>query len=412
MTADTASSPGLRGITVDSLRHGVVWLMMALSFIVFIEPAPCDLLFLIVLLLFATSGLRISVATIPLVLLLFLFLIGGLTSLIIKAPNQPESVQFIVISAYMAMASLFFAFYLAIDSERRSKLVGDGWIVGSVFATVFALIGAFDIAGTGSFMSLQGRGMGLFKDPNVYSTYVVLPAVLLFQRILVGTTRHPYLTALTLVFVLAGLFMSFSRGAWINFTTSALLLVLITFVLSQSASRRTRIVLVVASGIVIAGFLLSALLLNSQIRDLFLLRFNLVQYYDKGETGRFGSQLLSIPMLLVEPFGFGPLNFRNILYQDPHNVFINAFASYGWLGGLSYILLTISTFIVGARSLVKATPWQPMAIAAYCVFLTTTFQGVQIDTDHWRHYYWLLGLIWGLYAANLQASGTFRSTTA
>ncbi|NMD09314.1 MAG: hypothetical protein GYA66_15195 [Phyllobacteriaceae bacterium] len=30
-----------------------------------------------------------------------------------------------------------------------------------------------------------------------------------------------------------------------------------------------------------------------------------------------------------------------------------------------------------------------------------TFQGVQIDTEHWRHLYWMTGLTWGFFAASL-----------
>ena len=31
----------------------------------------------------------------------------------------------------------------------------------------------------------------------------------------------------------------------------------------------------------------------------------------------------------------------------------------------------------------------------FCAFIGTVIQGVQIDTDHWRHFYWMLGMIWG-----------------
>ena len=412
MTSEIATPSVLRGITVDSVRHGIVWLMMAVSFIVFIEPAPCDLLFFVALLLFVPSGLRVSIANIPLLLLLVGFLLGGLTSLIVKAPNQPESIQFVVTSTYMALTGIFFALYFSSETEWRSKLISDAWIVASVLATVLGLIGAFDIAGTGTLMSLYGRAMGLFKDPNVYSTYIILPALLLVQRILIGTSRHPYATILTLFFILAGLFMSFSRGAWINFIGSVVLLVVITFVLSTKPQHRMRIIFVVIAGVAVSTLLLFTLLLNEYVRELFVVRFSLVQDYDGGETGRFGNQLLSLPLLVVEPFGFGPLNFRNVLYQDPHNVFINAFASYGWLGGFSYLLLTIYTLVLGAKSLLRPAPWQPLAIAAYCVFLTTTLQGIQIDTDHWRHYYWLLGIVWGLHAATLQPDGYRRTFAA
>jgi O-antigen ligase len=85
--------------------------------------------------------------------------------------------------------------------------------------------------------------------------------------------------------------------------------------------------------------------------------------------------------------------------MDPHNVYLNAFSSYGWLGGVSYFLLIISTIIVGLKAVFTRTPWQHLSIVIFCPMLTTMLQGVQIDTDHWRHFYWLTGMMWGLYAA-------------
>ena len=119
-----------------------------------------------------------------------------------------------------------------------------------------------------------------------------------------------------------------------------------------------------------------------------------------GEFGRFGNQLNAIPMLLERPFGFGPLQFGQIFGLDPHNVYLNAFGSYGWLGGISYMLLILSTIIVGFKGVLIRTPWQGQTIALFCAFFATALQGVQIDTDHWRHFYWMLGLVWGFYAAS------------
>ena len=36
-----------------------------------------------------------------------------------------------------------------------------------------------------------------------------------------------------------------------------------------------------------------------------------------------------------------PRHFRYIFGEDPHNVFLNAFASYGWLGGVSFLTLIV-----------------------------------------------------------------------
>ncbi len=402
LQTSTLSSPSKIIVSADALRHAIVWLMMVSSFLVIVEPAPCDLLFLLAVVLFSVSGLSISTTALPLVALQLLFLLGGFTSLALVLYDT-KAILYIITSSYMVLSSIFFAFYLGKDTEKRTDLVVNGWTIGALIATVFGLIGAFDIAGTGSWMSLQGRAQGLFKDPNVYSTYVIFPGVILFQRLLIGKTQHVISTILMLLFILAGLFIAFSRGAYINFIGASAVVVLISFILSETVARRLRIVVIVLVGVVASVVLLSGLLLIEPVRDLFLERFSLVQSYDGGETGRFGNQLLSLPMLLVSPLGFGPIQFRHLFYQDPHNVFINAFASYGWLGGFSYLAVVISTLIVGVKSLISATRVQPTAIAAFAVFLSTVLQGVQIDTDHWRHFYWLMGIVWGLYAA--QASG-------
>jgi hypothetical protein len=83
-----------------------------------------------------------------------------------------------------------------------------------------------------------------------------------------------------------------------------------------------------------------------------------------------------------------------------HNAYINPFASYGWLGGISYFLLMISTITIGFKTELMRTPWQNWAIVVFCPLPATIFQGVQIDTDHWRHFYWMLGMMWGLFAAS------------
>ena len=46
------------------------------------------------------------------------------------------------------------------------------------------------------------------------------------------------------------------------------------------------------------------------------------------------------------------------------------------------------------------SPWQPAYIAVYCAFIGTAAESVLIDSDHWRHYFLLLGVIWGLMAVS------------
>ena len=389
------------GITLARLQAALVWLMFASSFYVIVEPAPCDVFFILLLGFFLTSGLTISTVEVPLVLYLLLYNLGGFFSFL-QVSDDSKAMMFVITSFYMAISAIFFAFYIAHDPLRRMAIVKNGFVVAAVIASLMGILGYFNVAGLGETFSLNWRAVSGFKDPNVFATYLLFPGVMLVQGFLLGTQRHKYISMVGLLLILTALFLAFSRGAWISFLVANALLVLFTLLLTPSTGMRRRIIVLTIIGVTTVAVLLVLLLSVAEVRELFLDRFTLVKQYDTGEKGRFGNQLNSIPMLLERPLGFGPTYFRILLGQDPHNVFINAFSSYGWLGGISYLLLIISTIMVGFKAVLMRTPWQNWAIVVFCPLLTTIFQGVQIDTDHWRHFYWMLGLMWGLFAASMQ----------
>ena len=295
---------------------------------------------------------------------------------------------------------MFLCFYVQTDTERRFAVFKNGYIIGAVIASIVGLIGYFNIGGTGPYLSPIFRAQGFFKDPNVLSTYLLLPAVLMIQDVMLGTRSHRFSRYLGLLIVVACLFLAFSRGAWMNLILSTLLTVAFTFTLTPSDKLRTRIILLAVGGIVLLAVMFAGLLSIDVVHKAFEDRATLAKDYDSGEFGRFSNQLNSIPILLERPLGFGPLQFGKHFGLDPHNVYVNAFSSYGWLGGISYILLILSTLIVGFRGVMIRTPWQGQTIALFCSFFATALQGVQIDTDHWRHFYWMLGLVWGFSAAS------------
>jgi hypothetical protein len=41
---------------------------------------------------------------------------------------------------------------------------------------------------------------------------------------------------------------------------------------------------------------------------------------------------------------------------------------------------------------------QELFFICYASFVPLAIEGIIIDTDHWRHFYLLLGLIWGMMA--------------
>jgi hypothetical protein len=168
----------------------------------------------------------------------------------------------------------------------------------------------------------------------------------------------------------------------------------LTFATASSSSERRRTVVVAVLCATLIVVSLSIILAIPSIREMALSRASLAQDYDVGEEGRFGNQLRAIPLLLDLQFGFGPLRFSHVFPQDPHNVFLSAFASFGWLGWLGFL-----TIYPGWVSTFRRSRLQPEIVALWSSLLPQILQGVQIDTSHWRHLFLMCGCLYGLAAA-------------
>jgi O-Antigen ligase len=388
-------------LTTAAIQNGSVWLLFASSFLVFIEPAPYEIFFALVTFLFIVTGLKFSAFILPLLLLLVLYNIGGGFSLL-HTMDKPQAVWFVIISLYMAVMGIVIACIFSEDAEKRLQIMKRGYLFAGVIASITGIMGYFDIAGTFEYFTRYGRAMGTFKDPNVFGTFLVLPIVYTAQAIILGTTRRVILSTFAVLIMIAGVFLSFSRGAWGVAFGALMLCILLSFITAPNRAMRVRVIVIALSGVALFIIMLAIALQFDSIRDTFEVRASLDQRYDVGENGRFGNQARAIPLLLDEPNGFGPYGFRDRFPEDPHNTFVNAFASYGWLGGISYLTLVVMTCIVGWTLVFKKTPWQRDSIAIWSTLFLLILQGMQIDTDHWRHFYVLVGLTWGLMLASLR----------
>ncbi len=396
--ADALRSP----LSLASLQSLALWVFIFSGWFVIFEPAPYELFFILALVMFIPAGLSVVPVTTPLIIFLVLYNLGGAIALI-PVFHDGKAVRFTAVSIYMAATSVFFAFLIAGDPLRHMATIRNAWILSAVVAAITGIVGYFNIHGMGGAWAPISRAQGTFKDPNVLSTYLIPPMVFIIQNFLLQRVKWRLISIAGLVIIAAGLFLAFSRGAWVSAAASIMLLFFLTFIVSPSVKARSRIVFIAVACAIAAAALVSFALSFEKVRAIFEIRAHLLQSYDAGATGRFGDQLRAVPMLLERINGFGPLQYHYYFGKDPHNVYLNAFASYGWLGGFGYLLLTLSTFWVAWRVVFTVSPWQHHAIAIACPLIFTMLQGVQIDTDHWRHFYLLLGLLWGLYAATVSA---------
>ncbi len=404
------AGPGARrtGLDWSILLNASVAIMMAFSSIVLIEPAPYEFLFTIALAVFVFGGGRVPVILLPLLVLSILYALGGFLSLMPHLGNTKATI-FTLVSAYLLITAVFFACYVSEQTERRMQLIQNGYIIAAAIGAVAGILGYFDVAGLGEVFSLYDRASGTTKDPNVLGTFLVPPTVFILLRFIKANgTAGPFSLGLLMLFS-GTILLCFSRGAWANAAGSVGLFLVLLLVATTSNALRWRVLILGTAAVLALAIGLSIALSIDEVREAFLSRFVLQKEYDLGETGRFGNQLRSIPLLLERPNGLGPLQFGKLFGEDPHNSFINAFSSYGWIGGISYLVLIIATWVIGWRLVFMQTPWQTTSIAVWCPTFFTTLQGIQIDTDHWRHLFLLVGLTWGLFAASIDYERRMRA---
>jgi O-antigen ligase len=123
-----------------------------------------------------------------------------------------------------------------------------------------------------------------------------------------------------------------------------------------------------------------------------------VQEYDGARLGRFARYIIGFQLAMEHPFGIGPLTFGQIYGEDTHNIWLKALMDYGWLGFASWLTMIVWTIAAGFRILFRERPWQPFLLCAWVTLVGHVALGTVIDTDHWRHFYILIGMVWGAVA--------------
>ncbi len=379
----------------NRLTGPLLWLTVASGGFVFIEPSPYEFCFLLLVWAVVVERLRVPpLLSVPIILLVILFNAGGILS-VLQAAHDFDAVRYMLISIYLTVTTIVIAMIVAADPVRYLATLRSAYVLAAVVVAALGIVGYF----SGSeLLTVNERARATFKDPNVYAPFLIFPALLLARDVLACPLRTALRAAIPLTVILIGILLSFSRAAWAHFIVSGAVLVYLMLVTSPSPVLRLRVMIGSIIGALAAAGLVVALLTLPEVGEMFELRAG-IQHYDDGTTGRFGTQIRSIPELMDRPLGYGPLQFPEYHGQAPHNVYLNAFSGYGWLGGVSYLTFVALTLWVGLRCAFVPVAWRPYHLAALATFVGVVLEGLVVDTDHWRHFFLLAGLLWGSAAA-------------
>jgi hypothetical protein len=398
-TAGDLSSSVTSAPRVVALQRALVWLAGASVAIVFIEPSPYELITLVAFVIFFATGLRLRLVFMPLLLLLVLLNVGYSIGAI-PFLEQSEVANWIATSWYMAVTVMFLAMVVSEDTAARLDMLRRGLIVGALIASIAGIAGYFNLVPGGhDLLTLYDRARGTFKDPNVLGAFLILPALFALQSVVSDSFRKSFRSAIALGIMALAILLAFSRAAWGGLAITSGFMLALMVLTSQSRAQRSRIIVMAVIAVIVVVTLVAVLLSFDSINEMFKQRASFDQSYDEGRFGRFGRHILGADMALDLPFGIGPLQFHNYFPEDTHNSYLNAFMSGGWIAGICYPALVFITVIMGFRHVFVPVPWQRAYLAIFAAFLGTVGESFIIDTDHWRHFWMMLGAMWGMFAA-------------
>ncbi len=386
-----------------------IWFGAFLSGFVIAEPAPYELFMAGLIAIWTLAGLKFPASISPMIALLVLFNIGGIISMM-TMENWLNAPLYIAVSFFLALTSIFFAAVIVAD-HRRLHTIMTGYTAAALVTGLAGIIGYFGLVPGAEAFTRYGRAMGVFQDPNVFAPFLAMPALYCLHGILTGNARSalgrlPVFTILALA-----IFLSFSRAGWGLFLVCVLMLAVLLLIASPTNRFRFRLIGLAIAAVTVIFVALILAVQNETVRDMLIERARLQQDYDSARLGRFARHWIGFMMATEKPFGIGPLMFGRIFGEDTHNIWLKALFDYSWLGFATYVTLLVWTLGASLKIMFRDRPWQPFLMCAWIVFVGHALIGNVIDTDHWRHFYLLIGIIWGciaLEARHQQAVATPR----
>jgi O-antigen ligase len=378
-----------------------LWITIASGAVVFSEPAPYDILMIGTIVLLPLAGLAPLTRGLAFYLLLLTGIVAGGFIATTQAGLLDVPTKHVAITLYLAASSVVMAAFFADRPEKRIRFVMSAYMTAAAIAASAALIGYFSLMpGAYDLFTEFGRARGTFKDPNVLGAFLVPAVLYAFNVVLTARIARASLWAVLVPLLLFAALLTFSRGAWMNLAVALVLYAYLTIITAATNRLRFKLgVFVVLAGVLVLGVFAAAQTIP-QVADLLGERARFEQSYDVGPEGRFGGQKKAAELIMTHPLGIGALEFARVYHnEDVHQVYLNMYLNTGWIGGTLYLFLVLTTLCLAFRQAVRDRGGSGVANVVMAAFFGMAIEGFVIDTDHWRHLYLIMAMIWGLTVA-------------
>lgn len=375
----------------------LTFLAVGSSFYVVVEPAPTDLVFIILgIFVVLKPGL-------PLIRNAGLFWLFGLTVCsILSLAGSAELVKSLV---YVAVTIyLFAAWYIIVVLLRYYgfaywQLLKRSYLIAALAAALIGFVSHFSTV----FVGVMGmtpiyygtRIQASFKDPNVYSPFLCSAFLVVLSSLLTGENSK---RSQLLCFGMAGLFAleiigAFSRAGYVNALIGIVVLLGLHIVVIRSAKRMPRILAITVSTLVIV-VPVALLIIDSLGLSEYLMQRLQRQGYD---DHRFSGQSLALQVISEKPLGVGPGQAANALGIGTHNVFLRIAIENGVMALICFVGFLLYVFWTAFRGTMRrSSPYRDVYAMSLAVLTGISVNSLVIDSLHWRFFFLFLAIPIGL----------------
>jgi O-antigen ligase len=372
----------------DKIIYTFSLLYVFFSGIVFIEPSPAEIIF-VLFFPFLFYFIEFKKSDLYLFLIVFLpaiisFYIGGMYF-------GYFNLKFFLIDVYIFLLFLFlYKTFIYIFSKRDlfDKIIKSWGSIATLnillgfyaYATKRFQIGSIEIVGFGI------RLIGLFKDPNVLGPFIIPLALYYFEKFYYKKTILK--NTILFSFMSIGVFLSFSRAAWLSYFIGVFFIVFLYSIKNKNVYNWKTILFLFLLVLIIVFLFMSNIKIGSFSFNDFLKSRIGIKSYDRM---RFASQDRAFDMIYMSRlFGIGPGNYEFVSGFSAHSTFLRYIGERGFFGIITFIYFLIFIFY---KSLKLLNTNKTFLIASYIGIIFNSFF---VDTLHWRHMWVLFALILAL----------------
>lgn len=368
----------------------LVWLAVALSGFVYIEPAPYDILIISLFVIgFLFSMLRIPKRIIAPMILLWLFLIGNLVSLFF-ATNFYGGARYILLTVFLVSTWLFFIAFIESYGEKGLRTVISGYALAVIVVAFLGILAYYNILNwLPRFSGAERLGFG-FKDANVFGPFLIFISLLSIAKVESGPFRGRIMWLAIFILSTTGVFLSFSRAAWLNYVVAYTVYIVLRLVRTTTITSMFQKLIYISIIALLAVIVVNYAVLTPRTATILLNRISL----RPTEDTRFHTQKEALSEAFSKPLGIGPLQTVLEYNMGPHNQFVSVLIENGWMAFLAFVLFFLITIFRSFRLALRDWPlgWFFAVVTACLVGLLAN--SLLIDSLHWRHLWLLLAFPW------------------